>query len=213
MDAGKRVAIAEVCPSGAIRCRRNDGRPNERPPPVNLTAIREGGPYAVRGDIVLEGRRQGFRMTLCRGGASNNKPFCDCSHHDVKFGASGEPPTGQADMRAVRDGPLNIDPETDGPIAGARRSRNHRGNRPCRGAGSEREPLPFAGAPPTSRSAMEQTQRWASKAELQNPSASERRESARSNAALSSRLTGVLSSPGRCDRSAAVTRTRSPRPA
>ena len=28
IDAEKRVAIAEVCPSGAIRYRRNDGRPN-----------------------------------------------------------------------------------------------------------------------------------------------------------------------------------------
>jgi CDGSH-type Zn-finger protein/uncharacterized Fe-S cluster protein YjdI len=116
MDAEKLVAIAEVCPSGAIRYWRNDGRPNESPPPVNLTAIREGGPYAVRGDIVLDGKRQGFRMTLCRCGASKSKPFCDGSHHDVKFDASGEPPTGQADMLAVRDGPLNIDPQTDGPL-------------------------------------------------------------------------------------------------
>ncbi len=116
MDAEKLVAIAEVCPSGAIKYRRNDGRPNESPPPVNLAAIREGGPYAVRGDIVLDGKRQGFRMTLCRCGASKNKPFCDSSHHDVKFDASGEPPTGQADMLAVRDGPLNIDPQTDGPL-------------------------------------------------------------------------------------------------
>jgi CDGSH-type Zn-finger protein/uncharacterized Fe-S cluster protein YjdI len=116
MDAEKLVAIAEVCPSGAIRYRRNDGRPDESPPPVNLAAIREGGPYAVRGDIVLDGKRQGFRMTLCRCGASKNKPFCDGSHHDVNFSASGEPPTGQADMLAVRDGPLNIDPQTDGPL-------------------------------------------------------------------------------------------------
>ena len=116
MDAEKLVAIAEVCPSGAIKYRRNDGRPEEAPPPVNLVAIREGGPYAVRGDIVLDGKRQGFRMTLCRCGASKNKPFCDSSHHDVKFDASGEPPTGQADMLAVRDGPLSIDPQTDGPL-------------------------------------------------------------------------------------------------
>ncbi len=116
MDAEKLVAIAEVCPSGAIRYRRNDGRPEEAPPPVNLTAIREGGPYAVRGDIVLDGKRQGFRMTLCRCGASKNKPFCDGSHHEINFDASGEPPTGKADMLAVRDGPLAIDPQTDGPL-------------------------------------------------------------------------------------------------
>ena len=32
------------------------------------------------------------------------------------FAASGEPPTGKADMLPVRDGPLAIDPQTDGPL-------------------------------------------------------------------------------------------------
>ena len=85
MDAEKLVAIAEVCPSGAIRYRRNDGRPEEAAPPVNLAAIRESGPYAVRGDIVLDGKRQGFRMTLCRCVASENKPFCDSTHRKIGF--------------------------------------------------------------------------------------------------------------------------------
>ena len=83
---------------------------------MNLAAIREGGPYAVRGDIVLDGKHIGYRATLCRCGASKNKPFCDGSHHDVHFDASGEPPTGKADMLAVRDGPLTIDLQTDGPL-------------------------------------------------------------------------------------------------
>lgn len=116
MDGEKLVAIAEACPSGAIRYRRNDGRPEEEAPPVNLVAIREGGPYAVRGDIVLDGGRQGYRMTLCRCGASKNKPFCDGSHHDIHFDASGEPASGKTDMLAVRNGPLMIDPQTDGPL-------------------------------------------------------------------------------------------------
>ena len=56
------------------------------------------------------------RMTLCRCGASKHKPFCDGSHNEVKFVASGEPATGKADMLAVRDGPLAIDPEINGPL-------------------------------------------------------------------------------------------------
>jgi CDGSH-type Zn-finger protein/uncharacterized Fe-S cluster protein YjdI len=118
MDAEKLVAIAEACPSGAIRYRRNDGRPQEAAPPVNLATVREGGPYAVRGDIVLDGKHIGYRATLCRCGASKNKPFCDSSHHDILFNATGEPTpvNAKTDMLEVRDGPLAIDPQTDGPL-------------------------------------------------------------------------------------------------
>jgi CDGSH-type Zn-finger protein/uncharacterized Fe-S cluster protein YjdI len=109
--------IAHVCVSGAIRYKRKDGQPDEAPPPVNLISVREGGPYAIRADIRLDGAPAGnFRYTLCRCGASKNKPFCDGSHHDANFVATGEPPTGKADMLPVRDGPLAIDPLTDGPL-------------------------------------------------------------------------------------------------
>jgi CDGSH-type Zn-finger protein/uncharacterized Fe-S cluster protein YjdI len=109
--------IAHVCVSGAIRYKRKDGQPDEAPPPVNLVSVREGGPYAIRADIRLDGAPAvSHRLTLCRCGASKNKPFCDGSHHEVNFVASGEPPTGKADMLPVRDGPLAIDPLTDGPL-------------------------------------------------------------------------------------------------
>jgi CDGSH-type Zn-finger protein/uncharacterized Fe-S cluster protein YjdI len=121
MPVARVVEVAHACPSGAIRYRRKDGQPDETPPPVNLATVREAGPYAVRGELVLDGQPAGTRATLCRCGASRNKPFCDSSHHDVGFSASGEPPTGVADkpteMLAVRNGPLRIDPEPDGPLA------------------------------------------------------------------------------------------------
>jgi uncharacterized Fe-S cluster protein YjdI/CDGSH-type Zn-finger protein len=97
--------IAHVCVSGAIRYKRKDGKPDEAPPPVNLVSVREGGPYAIRADIRLDGAPAvSHRLTLCRCGASKNKPFCDGSHHEVNFAASGEPPTGKADMLPVRTG-------------------------------------------------------------------------------------------------------------
>ena len=109
--------IAHVCVSGAIRYKRKDGQPDEAAPPVNLISVRENGPYAIRADIQLDGAPAvSYRLTLCRCGASKHKPFCDGSHNEIKFSASGEPPTGKADMLAVRDGPLAIDPQIDGPL-------------------------------------------------------------------------------------------------
>src|SRR5271170_4431584 len=116
MDVEGLVEIAHACPSGAIRYRRKDGGKEETVPEVNLLAVREGGPYAVRADIRLNGITGSYRMTLCRCGASKNKPFCDGSHHEVKFSATGEPPTGVADALPVRDGPLTVDPQLDGPL-------------------------------------------------------------------------------------------------
>jgi CDGSH-type Zn-finger protein/uncharacterized Fe-S cluster protein YjdI len=112
------VAVARACPSGAITFVRNDGGPEENAPPVNLIQVRENGPLAVRADIKLEGSRDvGFRATLCRCGASNNKPFCDGSHQRAGFVASGEPRSVDTAALAVRGGVLEIRPQTNGPLA------------------------------------------------------------------------------------------------
>jgi CDGSH-type Zn-finger protein/uncharacterized Fe-S cluster protein YjdI len=110
------VEVAHACPSGAIRYRRLDGQPDESAPPVNLASVREAGPYALRGQLQIDGAPAGFRVTLCRCGASKNKPFCDGSHHEVGFSATGEPPSGSTDALPARDGPLAIDPQTNGPL-------------------------------------------------------------------------------------------------
>jgi CDGSH-type Zn-finger protein/uncharacterized Fe-S cluster protein YjdI len=116
LDADRLAAVAQECPSGAIKYRRKDGRPDEIAPPVNLAAIREAGPYAMRGDLRLDGAKIGYRATLCRCGASKNKPYCDGAHHEIGFSATGEPASGQTDMLPVRDGVLNVDPQPDGPL-------------------------------------------------------------------------------------------------
>jgi CDGSH-type Zn-finger protein/uncharacterized Fe-S cluster protein YjdI len=110
------VAVAHNCPSGAIRYRRLDGGPDERSPAVNLIYIRENGPLAVRAEIVINGNRIGYRATLCRCGASQNKPFCDGSHSNAGFSASGEPTSIDTPALTTRDGPLEILPQRNGPL-------------------------------------------------------------------------------------------------
>jgi len=110
------VEVAHACPSGAIRYRRKDGAPDEPVPEVNLATVREAGPYAFRAALQIDGLPAGFRATLCRCGASRNKPYCDGSHHEIGFNATGEPPSGKTDMLALRDGALAIDPQANGPL-------------------------------------------------------------------------------------------------
>jgi CDGSH-type Zn-finger protein/uncharacterized Fe-S cluster protein YjdI len=117
MELERVVEVAHACPSGAITYHRLDGAHDETAPPVNLAAVREAGPYAFRGQLQIDGEAVGFRATLCRCGASKNKPFCDSSHHEVGFSATGEPPSGKTDMLSVRDGVLAIEPEINGPLA------------------------------------------------------------------------------------------------
>jgi CDGSH-type Zn-finger protein/uncharacterized Fe-S cluster protein YjdI len=116
MEVDSLVEIAHACPSGAIRYLRKDGRPDEAPPPVNLITIREAGPYAVRAELRIDGEPAHFRATLCRCGASKNKPYCDSSHRTIEFAATGEPKTVSTDMLEARNGPLEIDPQIDGPL-------------------------------------------------------------------------------------------------
>ena len=116
MPVEQLVEVAHACPSGAIRYRRKDGAPNEPVPPVNLATVREAGPYAFRAALQIDGAPAGFRATLCRCGASKNKPYCDGAHHESGFNATGEPPSGKTDTLPVRDGVLAIDPQANGPL-------------------------------------------------------------------------------------------------
>jgi CDGSH-type Zn-finger protein/uncharacterized Fe-S cluster protein YjdI len=116
MPVERLVEVAHACPSGAIRYRRLDGEAQESAPPVNLATLREGGPYAFRAQLTIDGAPAGFRATLCRCGASKNKPYCDGSHHEIGFEASGEPPSGRTEMLPVRDGVLAIEPQLNGPL-------------------------------------------------------------------------------------------------
>ena len=110
------AAVLRNCPSGALRYTRHDGGPQESPPPVNILNVRENGPLAVRAEMMLDGKPIGYRATLCRCGASKHKPFCDRSHVEVKFVASGEVDTVDSPVLERRNGPLAIVPVPNGPV-------------------------------------------------------------------------------------------------
>lgn len=82
------IAMVERCPSGALTY-RFDGDDVEPLMPAAIAVI-DDGPLWVTGDVTiatadgtaLETRN---RVTLCRCGASSNKPLCDGSHKTVGF--------------------------------------------------------------------------------------------------------------------------------
>jgi CDGSH-type Zn-finger protein len=82
------IAMVEKCPSGALTF-RFDGEDVE-PLLAQAVAVTDDGPLWVTGGIpvtrsdgsVLETRN---RVTLCRCGASGNKPLCDGSHKKAGF--------------------------------------------------------------------------------------------------------------------------------
>lgn len=117
-DAATADEVAELahnCPSGAITYERHDGKPDEHAPIVNTVRVRENGPLAFHGALVIDGERC-FRATLCRCGQSQRKPYCDGSHATAGFTASGEPLTQVSQPLAVRDGDVTIAGAENGPL-------------------------------------------------------------------------------------------------
>ena len=90
--------------------------PGEQPPQVNVVRVLENGPLAFRAELRFEGGGHSLRATLCRCGASNNKPFCDGSHKSLGFSATGEPATQDSQELAQRAGMLEVIPVLDGPL-------------------------------------------------------------------------------------------------
>lgn len=109
-------AMVRTCPSGALAYQSKDRE--ELPPAINRVAVLENGPLAVAGDISVEAAGAETRTTLCRCGLSKNKPFCDYSHVEGSFQATGEPSAkipaetdetgGAVQVTRISDGPLKL---------------------------------------------------------------------------------------------------------
>ena len=91
-DGAQMQAIIETiqaCPSGALSY-SIDGVDDRDPRPEPGITVTKNGPYEVVGGVQLSDQpsHQGVstgHYTLCRCGASKNKPFCDGTHWDVGF--------------------------------------------------------------------------------------------------------------------------------
>lgn len=109
------LALATRCPSGAIVVERLDGAGGERPSGRNVVAVLENGPLAMRGSLQIAGSAE-VRATLCRCGASKNKPYCDASHHAAGFQATGELPAAENLPAWGPAAPLEVTPIPNGPL-------------------------------------------------------------------------------------------------
>jgi CDGSH-type Zn-finger protein len=90
------VRQVNACPAGRlVALERSTGKPLEAALPVSIGVVQDpaqqvSGPLWLRGGIPLIAA-DGYayevrnRVTVCRCGASKNKPFCDGSHASVKF--------------------------------------------------------------------------------------------------------------------------------
>ena len=84
------MQMVRLCPSGALEMRPEaDADQLEPALPVSIGVIRDG-PYWVRGRIRVraadgETYEVRNRVTLCRCGHSETKPFCDGTHKHVGF--------------------------------------------------------------------------------------------------------------------------------
>lgn len=96
------AAMVERCPSGALTYRLDGAADDIEPPLAAGIAVLDDGPLWVTGaPSVVRADGEPFqtrrRMTLCRCGASKNKPLCDGSHAGADFhDAPNSAPAGQA---------------------------------------------------------------------------------------------------------------------
>lgn len=121
-DVEKIVDVIERCPAGALKYHRTDGAPQEAPE-INSFQPFPNGALHVRGDIKVVDADENIvaeemRLALCRCGQSQNKPFCDGKHAEMKFRDEGNVPENEIlSARALdTEGKLKIALFPDGPL-------------------------------------------------------------------------------------------------
>lgn len=85
------IATVKKCPSGALSYSVQGIEHRDQDVRKPVVIVERNGPYCIQGGIELTGINNWGEgaskehYTLCRCGASNNKPFCDGTHHSIEF--------------------------------------------------------------------------------------------------------------------------------
>ncbi len=143
------AAMIRTCPSGALTFTRTSHE--EETLGINRVATLENGPNAFHGNLSVKGEAM-TRATICRCGKSQNMPFCDYSHVEAGFEATGEPaPSGKdapgddpgekLDLIQHENGPMEAKGALE--ITSGTGHRLHRGTRAflCRCGQSKNKPF------------------------------------------------------------------------
>jgi len=89
------ILAAYECPAGRLTAADKEGNPYDEPHEPSIAILQDpergvSGPIYVKGGIPIESADGSVypaqnRVTLCRCGASSNKPFCDAAHVTIGF--------------------------------------------------------------------------------------------------------------------------------
>ena len=83
----KIIEVVSKCPSGALEVKDAEGNRLDRVPDTPEMTVVTDGPLKIRGRVKVQAASGSMdevtRATLCRCGASKNKPFCDNSHFEL----------------------------------------------------------------------------------------------------------------------------------
>lgn len=83
------LSVIRACPSGALSVAVDDEELHHIDGEISEIQLVENGPVKVK-NVPIDAEFNGARASekeyiLCRCGQSKNKPFCDGTHHDVKW--------------------------------------------------------------------------------------------------------------------------------
>ena len=118
--SANRVAdVIEMCPSGALHYDRKDGEAGEAVPDINRIIVHPNEYLQFIGDLEIHGANVEIeaetRASLCRCGASTNKPFCDNTHLKIDF-ETADLDVVKVDETSEQGGKLKITATPNGPL-------------------------------------------------------------------------------------------------